>query len=256
MAYEQGSGPQSARSQARQDGRLSPYGRPDMSGHASPPPRRPGSGMVIGVIAAVVVVLAAIGVVVSRISADESAPFAVDPNAPIARPASPRVVVVDPEWDDLSNTGKTLWQDRFRDAQQARVGDTLTLAKDDWRLTVTVTGYFDPATPRHRSPQPGARWVAVGLRVEQQGTRDLYCCDAGWARLVDQYGVEYVPRDSHNSRIAEGGNMSAVGTYPLVPGATSSGVLVFELPDRVKAEKLLFGRYSGGPASKAVWRLN
>ncbi|ADG88630.1 hypothetical protein [Thermobispora bispora] len=255
MAYEQGSGPQdSARSQARpdgraQDGRPSPYGRPDVSGHPSPPPpRKPELGVVIGVIAVVVMVLVGIGVVISRLSAGEG--------TPVAGRAAPSVVVVDPEWDDLSNTGKTLWQDRFRDAQQARVGDTLTLAKDDWRLTVTVTGYFDPATPRHRSPQPGARWVAVGLRVEQQGTRDLYCCDAGWARLVDQYGVEYVPRDSHNSRIAEGGNMSAVGTYPLVPGATSSGVLVFELPDRVKAEKLLFGRYSGGPASKAVWRLN
>ena len=255
MAYEQGSGPQdSARSQARpdgraQDGRPSPYGRPDVSGHPSPPPpRKPELGVVIGVIAVVVMVLVGIGVVISRLSAGEG--------TPVAGRAAPSVVVVDPEWDDLSNTGKTPWQDRFRDAQQARVGDTLTLAKDDWRLTVTVTGYFDPATPRHRSPQPGARWVAVGLRVEQQGTRDLYCCDAGWARLVDQYGVEYVPRDSHNSRIAEGGNMSAVGTYPLVPGATSSGVLVFELPDRVKAEKLLFGRYSGGPASKAVWRLN
>lgn len=255
MAYEQGSGPQdSARSQARpdgraQDGRPSPYGRPDVSGHPSPPPpRKPELGVVIGVIAVVVMVLVGIGVVISRLSAGEG--------TPVAGRAAPSVVVVDPEWDDPWGHGKTPWQDKFRDAQEARVGEALTLAKDKWRLRVTVLRYLDPATPVRRSPQPGARWVAVGLRVEQQGTRDLYCCDAGWARLVDQYGVEYVPRDSHNSRIAEGGNMSAVGTYPLVPGATSSGVLVFELPDRVKAEKLLFGRYSGGPASKAVWRLN
>ena len=101
-------------------------GRRRTAGRTCPgihPRRHPGSpsfGVVIGVIAVVVMVLVGIGVVISRLSAGEG--------TPVAGRAAPSVVVVDPEWDDPWGHGKTPWQDKFRDAQEARVGEALTEA--------------------------------------------------------------------------------------------------------------------------------
>lgn len=266
MAYHQGPGPQNPHQNPQQwqmwqggqppqyPQQPYPYGQPYGYGYPPPPPpKKPGAGMVIGVIAAVVVVLVGIGVVVALLSGDESTSVAGRPTPDVTQD---RDGLGQDPGENRDGQGQEPGDRSGDDGyQQAELGGTLLLrGTEGEQVAVTVTKVFDRATPKSEifTPKAGNRWVAVELRIENKGNR-VYN-DSPWmgATLVDNEGQEHRP--SLISNIQEGVSLTSV---TISAGDSRKGVLVFELPNDLKAAKFLYAVKSGLFGNqRGEWRLS
>jgi Domain of unknown function (DUF4352) len=140
------------------------------------------------------------------------------------------------------------------ESTEAQVGDSITLHGSDAELEVriTVTQIIDPAPPKDEffTPEGGARWVAVELRLVNVGTTVYDDSPGNGASLIDNKDQSYT------ETFAETSACRYIGTgLKIAAGDRRVGCLVFEVPERVKPRKFQMTLDSGFGPETGEWVL-
>ncbi|PZG20587.1 DUF4352 domain-containing protein [Nonomuraea aridisoli] len=140
-----------------------------------------------------------------------------------------------------------------KNAGPAKVGDTITLQGYEPAVKVAVTvakvypnrpgGEFD-------QPQDGHRFYAVQLVLKNVGEAGYGDSPGNGAYLIDSEGQQ------HSTTYASvQGLQGFEGTVTMGPGDTRRGVIVFEVPENAKIDRLQFALESGFADQKGEWHL-
>ncbi|MBO3679481.1 DUF4352 domain-containing protein [Streptomyces sp. NEAU-YJ-81] len=139
-------------------------------------------------------------------------------------------------------------------AQDARVGDTLTLSgqNDGEQLDVTVKKWLDPAksADEFTTPGSGKRWVAVQLQLTNTGTTAYSDSPSNCVQAADSEGQRF---DATFGDITAGPQMTS--DLKLPAGDKALGWIVIEVPNASKVATLQFSMNSGFADETGQWKI-
>ncbi|EXU69870.1 hypothetical protein Z951_02540 [Streptomyces sp. PRh5] len=145
--------------------------------------------------------------------------------------------------------------DEPEQAQDARVGDTLTLSgqNDGEQLDVTVKKWLDPAkgADEFTTPGSGKRWVAVQLQLTNTGTTAYSDSPSNCVQVADADGQRF---DATFGDITAGPQMTS--DLKLPRGDKALGWIVIEVPKASKVATLQFTMNSGFADETGQWKIS
>lgn len=133
----------------------------------------------------------------------------------------------------------------------AKVGDSITLkGSDNKKARVTILKVIDPAKPTgdFDKPDPGTRWVAVQMKIENSGTVVIEDAPLNGLTAIDGAGQQF---DPYVTGTAIGGPQ--LGTIKISGGDARTGFLVFKVPTASKLVKIQFALDSGFADDTGEW---
>lgn len=135
-------------------------------------------------------------------------------------------------------------------ATTAHVGSTLAIGGSKG-LAVTLSQVIDPANgaDQFTTPDAGKRFIAVNLTIVNKGTA-AYSDDAN--NNVTLIGSDNQSYTSDFDSVSECTNFND-GSYTLAAGESTTGCVVFEVPDAVTTSKVQFQTISGFSNSTGEW---
>ena len=136
-------------------------------------------------------------------------------------------------------------------AQTAKIGSTVNIGGSKG-LAVTLSQVIDPATGNpddDSTPDPGKRFVAVDLTIVNNGTASYQDDANNDVTLIGTDNQSYTP-DFND--VTECTNFDS-GQYTLAAGESTTGCVVFQVPDGVNAAKVQFQTTSGLSSSTGEW---
>jgi hypothetical protein len=189
---------------------------------------------ILGVLVLIIAVLVIIGVVSSISSAPKSATVIKSPSAPRKHTLSPS-----------TTTGSTASTAPALGAIEA------VSTQSGHPYTVQVTSITDPATPSSsfEAPSAGKRLVAVNLVLVNKST-SIVQDDANITTTV--VGTNNQTYQPSFDTVTTCTNFNS-GQFTLTADSSSSGCVVFDLPDSVHVTKVLFEPTSLLSAEIASW---
>jgi hypothetical protein len=128
----------------------------------------------------------------------------------------------------------------------AKTGDTIAVNDG---MAVTVLAVRDPARSpdQYNRPEPGNRWVAIKVKVQNTGDTALQINTDNDTRLLDGESQEYEP---------EIGGLVKPALYSptIAPGGKRVGWVTFQVPKKLKIDQFQYTTESGfGDAG--LWQL-
>ncbi len=132
----------------------------------------------------------------------------------------------------------------------AHVGSTVDVGGSKG-LAVTLNQVIDPASgvDQYTTADAGKRFVAVDVKIVNNGTA-AFNDDAN--SDVTLIGTDNQSYTADFSSVSECTNFNS-GQYTLAPGESTTGCVVFQVPDAVKAAKIQFQTQSGLLQSTGEW---
>jgi hypothetical protein len=132
----------------------------------------------------------------------------------------------------------------------AHVGSTVSVGGSKG-LSVTLVQVIDPATgaDQYTTADAGKRFVAVDVKIVNNGTA-AFSDDAN--SDVTLIGSDNQSYTADFSNVSECTNFNS-GQYTLSPGESSTGCVVFQVPDAVNSAKVQFQTQSGLSQSTGEW---
>lgn len=117
--------------------------------------------------------------------------------------------------------------------------------------TVAQVGYWDPAQPANQfdAASAGTRLVAIEFRITDTGTQATSDDANNDASVVGSNNQTYSPAFND---VAECTNFNS-GEYQLDPGQSTTGCVVFQLPDGVRLSKAEWSPNGGFGGSFGTW---
>lgn len=135
--------------------------------------------------------------------------------------------------------------------QTAKIGSTVNIGGGKG-LAVTLAKVIDPATGNpddDSTPDPGKRFIAIDLNIVNNGTAS-YQDDAN--NNVTLIGTDNQSYTADFDNVTECTNFSS-GQYTLAAGESTTGCVVFQVPDSVNTAKVQFQTTSGLSSSTGEW---
>lgn len=136
-------------------------------------------------------------------------------------------------------------------AQTAKIGSTVNIGGSKG-LAVTLVKVIDPATGNpddDSTPDPGKRFIAIDLNIVNNGTASFQD-DAN--NNVTLIGTDNQSYTADFDNVTECTNFSS-GQYTLAAGESTTGCVVFQVPDGVNTAKVQFQTTSGLSSSTGEW---
>lgn len=137
--------------------------------------------------------------------------------------------------------------------ETARVGSSITLKGQDngEQVTVTVLKIVDPAKSSndYESPDPGKRYVAVQIKIQNSGTVTYDDSPSNGSKLIDSQSQQY---DAEISDPVSPG----LGSVKMAPGSTRVGYITFQVPNGTKLASFQFGPDSGFAPETGEWQIS
>jgi hypothetical protein len=132
----------------------------------------------------------------------------------------------------------------------AHVGSTVNVGGSKG-LGVTLTQVIDPASgaDQYTTADAGKRFVAADLKITNNGTA-AFSDDAN--SDVTLIGSDNQSYTADFDNVSECTNFNS-GQYTLAPGESSTGCVVFQVPDGVNTAKVQFQTQSGLSQSTGEW---
>jgi hypothetical protein len=132
----------------------------------------------------------------------------------------------------------------------AKVGDTIAIGGSNG-LSVTLLQVMDPAqsTSQYITPDPGKRFVAVDVRITNNGSAAVSDDANNNLSIVGSDNQTY----TFSPYPVLGCTNFHSGIYTLAPGESSTGCTVFQLPSSVNATKVEFQTMSGLSGNAGEW---
>jgi hypothetical protein len=129
----------------------------------------------------------------------------------------------------------------------AHVGSTITLGGNNAageKLAVTVVKYVPTtvSTDQFTKPAAGKRFAAVQFSLRNMGKSAYEDSPSNGAKVIDVKGQSFGSYLAGNVKAGPG---FANGQVNILPGDKALGVVVFEVPKKVKLAKVQFGTDSG-----------
>lgn len=135
-------------------------------------------------------------------------------------------------------------------ATTAHVGSTVNVGGSKG-LAVTLNQVIDPASgaDQYTTPNAGDRFVAVDVKIVNNGTA-AFSDDAN--SDVTLIGTDNQSYTADFDNVSECTNFNS-GQYTLSPGESTTGCVVFQIPDAVNTAKIQFQTQSGLSQSTGEW---
>ena len=131
---------------------------------------------------------------------------------------------------------------------RAALGETLTLrGVDGEAVAVSVGGVADPAAGRV-PPNPGHRYVAIRIRMENVGIAGYHDTPTNGAYLIDDADHQ------HGADITDP-VMPALGSPRLERARVETGFITFEIPEGVEPVRFLLTLNEGFGPETGEWAL-
>lgn len=132
----------------------------------------------------------------------------------------------------------------------AKVGDTVEIGGSKG-LAVTLNQVIDPASPSDSAltANAGDRYIAVDVKIVNNGTTS-YSDDAN--NDVSLIGTDNQTYTADFDTVSECTNFNS-GQYTLAPGQSTTGCVVFQVPDAVNTAKVEFQVQNGLSQSTGEW---
>jgi cytoskeletal protein RodZ len=132
----------------------------------------------------------------------------------------------------------------------AHVGSTVDVGGSKG-LAVTLNQVIDPASgaDQYTSPNAGDRFVAIDVKIVNNGTA-AFSDDAN--SDVTLIGTDNQSYTADFDSVSECTNFNS-GQYTLAPGESTTGCVVFQVPDAVNTGKVQFQTQSGLSQSTGEW---
>jgi hypothetical protein len=121
------------------------------------------------------------------------------------------------------------------------------------RARVTVVKVIDPSSPANPllGAGPGSRLVAVEVRISNAGTATLDDDADNDLSVAGSNRHSYIPNFGGAAGCADFSD----GAFTLKRGASATGCIEFQVPDRVAVERVMFTLESGLGPQTAVWSI-
>jgi len=132
----------------------------------------------------------------------------------------------------------------------AHVGSTVDIGGSKG-LAVTLTQVIDPATgsDQYTSADAGKRFVAAEVKIVNNGTAAFSDDANSDMTLIGSDNQSYT---ADFDTVSECTNFNS-GQYTLAPGESSTGCVVFQVPNGVNTAKIQFQTQSGLSQSTGEW---
>jgi len=231
-------------------GQTPPYGyaqQPYQPGYSqpsaqltAPPKTKNKAGVIVGIVCAVVV-LAVLGIAISRIFSTPSTTVPTSTTSQKPKPTytpSPKTPTSSPVAPTSAGGHPTV-----------SIGDTVTvdygsMGELDYSVTGEVTTMESINTIL--TADPGMVYVVIPVTITYQGTRSLFNYDDNDAVVVSADGTQYDPDSSAEILYAmPDGSPNMIWLAMLKPGGSASGVLIYQVDeDDVAGLRLLVGVFA------------
>jgi hypothetical protein len=132
----------------------------------------------------------------------------------------------------------------------AHVGSTIDVGGSKG-LAVTLNQVIDPASgaDQYTTPNAGNRFIAVDVKIVNNGTA-AFSDDAN--NDVTLIGTDNQSYTADFDNVSECTNFNS-GQYTLAPGESTTGCVVFQVPDAINTAKVQFQTQSGLSQSTGEW---
>jgi hypothetical protein len=132
----------------------------------------------------------------------------------------------------------------------AHVGSTVDVGGSNG-LAVTLNSVIDPASgaDQYTTPNAGYRFVAADVKIVNNG-KAAFSDDANSDITI--VGSDNQTYQADFDSVSECTNFNS-GQYTLAPGESTTGCVVFQLPNAVKTAKVEFQTQSGLSTSTGEW---
>jgi hypothetical protein len=149
-----------------------------------------------------------------------------------------------------SNSGSSSKSGSNTSNPTAHVGATVDVGGGKG-LAVTLNQVIDPASgaDQYTTPNAGDRFVAVDIKIVNNGTA-AFSDDAN--SDVTLIGTDNQSYTADFDNVNECTNFNS-GQYTLAPGESTTGCVVFQVPDAVNTAKVQFQIQSGLSQSTGEW---